>query len=301
MAYIQILMVGVIATYARSEFDTVSLLQAEVETQVREKSGHSGVLQDDMTRDYKMTDSFKCEEDASHVAPADLTAPARTESDAAKATQTSLSAAGVTSDDPVGAGVLRSVLQLMIFFVIVDGMRRGHAQRQNRIEKEHAASSPHAQGEALAEATWLELVTAAAVGDEQNFEKALHAQPSLTRTDAWDCTPLHFAAKGGSAAIATRLLEGGAAFDALDANEETPLHFAARAGHAPICEKLLDAGANSDALNAQGMTPLVLAGLANQEPACRLLADRGASAGGMADEQLPPLVVSQLVRKVFAA
>lgn len=293
---------GIFATLVRSNEidDSVALLQASVEAQVHEKSDrHLADAQVDMARDYKQADSLKCEEAALPVEPADASTPAIPGIVIAETAKTSSGAAIAASDDPPGAGALRALLQFMVVLLILDGVRRMQVQKQTPA-KEDTSASAQAQ-EAAAEAAWMELVTAATVGDAESFEKALHAEPSLTRTDAWGCTPLHFAATGGSEAIATGLLARGAEVDALDANDETPLHFAARAGHAPICEKLLCAGANSDAVNAQGTTPLVLAGLSNQESVCRLLADRGASAGGLADEELPPLVVSQLVRKVLSA
>lgn len=204
------------------------------------------------------------------------------------------------SSDPPGSGALKAMLQLMIIALVFDGMRRWHLQKQGARKHEDSIKSLAQSEEAAVEAAWIDMVNAAASGDMNSFEMALNHKPRLMQADTWGCTPLHFAAVGGSVAIGTELLKRGVDVDALDASEETPLHFAARAGHAPICELLLGSGANIDAVNVEGMTPLVLAGHENADAACRLLADRGAGVAGMADEKLPVLVVRLVVEKVLA-
>merc|ERR1719240_989406 len=110
---------------------------------------------------------------------------------------------------------------------------------------------------------------AAKDGNADRFNAALQSKPRLAQADAWGCTPLHFAAAGGSVCIVSTLLKAGVEIDALDGNNETPLHFAGRAGHANICELLSEAGAKAGGVH------------------------------GMADKDMQPLVVSQLVQKVF--
>jgi len=202
--------------------------------------------------------------------------------------------------DPAGASALRALLGVAIIAIVFDSMRRWRLQKKEATKANDDGSRPAKAAKSDSESTWLEMVNAASYADEAKFAKALQRGASVSRTDTWGCSALHFAAAGGSTAIATELINRGAEVDALDASEETPLHFAARAGHAPVCEVLLDAGAKIDAVNVQDLTPFVVAGRASQESSCSLLADRGAGVAGMSDEHLPPLVVSQLVRKVFA-
>jgi hypothetical protein len=198
-------------------------------------------------------------------------------------------------EDPPGANILKIVLEIGIVFLFVDGVRRWRLQQQ---EASKDKQSNFAEEDAAADRAWEALVKAAAAGDAPKSKKALQQGASVKREDAWGCTPLHFAANGGSTEVTNDLLHRGAEVDALDACDETALHLAARAGHAGVCEVLVNKGANINAINAQDMTPLVVAGHAKQVTTCRFLADHGASAGGMADEDLPMLVVSQLVRKV---
>lgn len=50
--------------------------------------------------------------------------------------------------------------------------------------------------------------------------------------------------------------------------DETPLHFAARAGSAEMCALFLQHGADKNAPNADDATPLILAARAGSEAAC---------------------------------
>lgn len=251
-------------------------------------------LEEDHVDEYRLTDSLNC-------ASQKIDATLPTSSVKPVLLEETPSVAVSTSTDPPGSGALKAVLYLMIIILILDGMRRWRLQKQCTQKPEDAENNLAKIAEAAAEAAWIDMVNAAASGDMNSFEMALNHKPKLMKADTWGCTPLHFAAVGGSMAISTELLNRGVDVDALDANEETPLHFAARAGHSPICDLLLGSGAKIDAVNVQGMTPLVLAGRANAESACRLLSDRGAGVSGMADEDLPPLVVSLVVQKVFAS
>lgn len=273
--------------HADPDADTVTLLQGLVQEKSR-----STELDENHASEYNLADSPACtkREAAAQATPVlpqgRLSLPEHS---------TAALSADSETGDSCGAGILRGLLQLALIVFVCDALRR----RQNNKQKDIGSSSKDAIPGP--DAGWVAMVEAASQGDEAKFEKALEMAPSVVRTDTWGCTPLHFAAVGGSAAIAKELLKMDAAVDAVDASDETPLHFAARSGHVPICETLLGAGANIDALNVEGFTPLVIAGQANQERTCRLLADRGAGVAGLAEDQLPPLVVSQTVRKIFAA
>jgi hypothetical protein len=203
-------------------------------------------------------------------------------------------------EEPYGAATLKISLEVMVVMLFVDGLRRWLVQQQEKEGREKAKAAV-AETETEVDRAWQELVLAATAGDELRVEKALTDELPVQRTDMWGCAPLHFAAVGGSAKVASELLKRGAEVDALDACDESALHFAARAGHPGICEVLLNSGANVNLVNDQEMTPLVVAGHAKQEATCRFLADNGGHAGGMADQDLPPLVICQVMRKVLEA
>jgi len=283
----------VVAAFGQSEFDATTLLQA----QVQQKSAEAlDGLKEEHASEYKLAETMACTTEKVDNRPP---MPASFVETASVPKASLVVVASTASDiDPPGAGVLRAVMQLMILFLVVDGIRRWNLQKQDALKLNTKKSAP--TNEANATAAWVDMVNSASNGDMKGFEKALIAKGQVTRADAWGCTPLHFAAVGGSLAIATELLKHAVDVDALDASEETPLHLAARAGNAPICKLLLAAGAKMDAVNVQGMTPFVVAGHANAEPACRLLADHGAGVAGLADDELPQMVVSQIVRKMFA-
>jgi hypothetical protein len=290
-----------------SESDSVALLQATVQQQISKTSTDS----DNDVDQYELTGSSKCTMEKQHASAACR----RCAQDAISSTLSSSSAEpdvvlgdapcveSSTSHDVAGAGALKMVLQLMIILLIADGMRRWKSQKKQRAP---ITEGPRGQTlldhlEVVSGSAWVDMVNAAACADVNHFEMALKHKPRMTQVDAWGCTPLHFAAVGGSRIIATQVLQQKADVDARDASDETPLHFAARSNHESICEMLLDAGAEIDAVNVQGMTPLVVAGHANAKESCRLLLDRGAGCAGLADEDLPPVLVSQLVQRVFAA
>jgi hypothetical protein len=203
-------------------------------------------------------------------------------------------------EEPYGAASLKAALEVMVVILFIDGLRRWRLQQQEK-EGWEKAKAVVVETDSEVDRAWQELVLAASAGDELGAEKALTDKVPVQRTDTFGCAPLHFAAVGGSAKVASDLLKRGAEVDALDACDESALHFAARAGHPGICEVLLNSGASVNLVNDQEMTPLVVAGHAKQEAACRFLADNGGHAGGMADEDLPPLVICQVMRKVLEA
>ena len=72
-------------------------------------------------------------------------------------------------------------------------------------------------------------------------------------------SPLHYAAAGGAADIASILLERGAALDARAPADLTPLMMAAREGQESTVAVLLAAGANATLTNSEGLTAAQLA------------------------------------------
>jgi len=293
---ISLIITSVVAVFANNLqafdlHDEVSLLQAAVETKSR--SAKIAAPDDTSADDYSYAADVKCTSDEG-VAPS-LTTP----------TQLAPADTEATPADPPGAGSLRLVLQTMIVLIVLDGIRRTLQLRQEKASKPRTTRSSKPQqtpqDEAALESAWVDVVNAARTADEESFNKALTKQVPLMHVDAWGCTALHFAAVGGSTAIATELLKRGLQVDALDAGDETALHLAARAGHASMCELFIGAGANIDTVSKEGLTPLAAAGFANQDETCRLLTKSGAGVGGLSDAELPTVIVKLVVEQVMAA
>ena len=90
-------------------------------------------------------------------------------------------------------------------------------------------------------------------------------------------SPLHVAARTGTAAVVTALLEAGSDHRAVSTSGATPLHLAAQAGNAQAVAALLNHGADLNALESTwGQTPLMFASAANRVAAVRVLMERGA-------------------------
>lgn len=77
-----------------------------------------------------------------------------------------------------------------------------------------------------------------------------------TARDAFDRTPLHWAATQGYAVAAEVLLEFGADPNTRDKFGRTPLYLAAQRGRAEIVRILLEHGADPNAGDKSGLTPL---------------------------------------------
>jgi ankyrin repeat protein len=88
---------------------------------------------------------------------------------------------------------------------------------------------------------------------------------------------LHGAAEGGSAEVATILLDYGVDVNATDDAGSTPLHEAAFNGHLAVAEILLNRGAKLDARDSTGNTPLCWAAAEGHKDLVRLLLAHGAN------------------------
>ena len=72
-------------------------------------------------------------------------------------------------------------------------------------------------------------------------------------------TPLHGAAGRGNEKISKRLIEYGAAVNAVNDYADTPMHNAAMYGHENVCKILIQYGADKNAINKGGQTPMNVA------------------------------------------
>jgi hypothetical protein len=189
---------------------------------------------------------------------------------------------------------LGTILEVMACALLVDILRRCMWKAKDENGGDEKALAPTESSPTR------RLLAAALAGDDQAFEANYAcSKAELLEVDVWGCTALHYAAKGGSVHIISRMIDLGAKVDVIDAWDETPLHLAARAGCTQACARLLKAGANVNPLNAEDQTPLIVAGLAGHEATCSLLLERGASAGGLSDVDLPALVSRLLLVKVL--
>ena len=104
----------------------------------------------------------------------------------------------------------------------------------------------------------------------------LHGADIGARAATHGYTPLHTAAKFGTAETVVALLTGGAAVSARARHGVTPLHLAAANGRAGTIRALLASGANVDAQDDDGMTPLHLAAMWGSAETVASLLDGGA-------------------------
>lgn len=200
----------------------------------------------------------------------------------------------VQTKDTDSRFTLSSVLQVMALLLILDVLRRSPWKSQNGSEFEESSEADSKSP--LRSDTAPSLLTVVLAADVAAFEAQIDSWGSqLTQIDSWGCTPLHYAAKGGSARIIKGLVDLGARVNALDAWDETPLHLAARAGHVAACDALIAADALIDSTNAEDCPPLVVAGRAEHEAVCRLLIEHGAGLAGLANEMVPEMVATLLV------
>lgn len=270
--------------------DGVSLLQAEVAVQAREK----GAAKQRKRR--AVTTSLPEEGDGSGSPSSACEAafePASELSSAGASTSASIVLPSVLLDTSAQGMKTASAIQemdtawmtlaakLVFWFVALEVVRRV----RERFHKRGEASEDEAP---VPEDAWQALSARALAGDVEGSRALIGSgQIDLQRADAWGCSLLHAAAKGGATQVVDLLLQQRAGVGERDAWDETPLHLAARAGHAQVCDLLLEHGAEVDAENAQEWTPLFVAADANHEVTCRRLLGRGAGYGGLEVGRLP--------------
>jgi len=119
-----------------------------------------------------------------------------------------------------------------------------------------------------------------ATSQTEEFERIrtlIRNSPDLINAPgAYGVTLLESAAAQGKIAIATMLIENGAAIEGVKSGGLTPLHFAAGNGHKAMVDLLLSKGAKAGAETSDGLTPLHLAVAKGYETVAKTLIDAGA-------------------------
>jgi ankyrin repeat protein len=138
----------------------------------------------------------------------------------------------------------------------------------------------------------IDIFVAAALGRMAELENALNAGAPAVNAVAYDgWTPLHLAAFFGHRDAAARLLEAGAALQAVSRNSlrNTALHAAVAGGHEALAVLLMERGADVTAQDAGGHTPLHIAAEAGSVGLARALLERGADPHAVDAEEQTPL------------
>jgi ankyrin repeat protein len=137
----------------------------------------------------------------------------------------------------------------------------------------------------------LDVFAAAALGRDDQLERAL-TDPAAVGAFAYDgWTALHLAAFFGQLGAATRLLDSGASLAAVSRNPlaNTPLHAAVAGGHSEVSLFLIGRGADVHAADSGKHTPLHIAAEAGYLPVVEALLARGADAHVVDVEDKTPL------------
>jgi len=214
-----------------------------------------------------------------------------------------------TSDVADPALYFRICLDILVFLIVLDGVRRycGTSNKTAQPELQVPTGVSYSQIAKDAAAASTSLNEAIRVGDVAQCAAILKdADPYLTRRilsepDLWGCNALHLAAASGSAEIVSMLVERGGSgvrVNAVDAWDQTPLHFAARAGSVEVCKILIALGALVDAVDALEYTALHVAAKLQHEATCEFLLDQGAGVR-CTDANIPPMLSTLLVKRIF--
>ncbi len=163
---------------------------------------------------------------------------------------------------------------------LMAALYRGHRETAEEIaDAQIAAGDP------------LDVFAAAALGRDDQLERAL-TDPAAVSAFAYDgWTALHLAAFFGRLGATTRLLESGASLAAVSRNPlaNTPLHAAVAGGHSEVALFLIARGADVNATDSGKHTPLHIAAEAGYLPVVEALLARGADAHVVDAEDKTPL------------
>lgn len=118
--------------------------------------------------------------------------------------------------------------------------------------------------------------------------RLLKAGASLNaRTEGFQWTPAHIAAKRNELEIAEALLEAGANVDEKDCAGRTMLTFAAEKGHSQMVQMLIRHGARVDVLDELDSRPLIEAAFHGYAEVMEILIDNGANVNRKDDHTSP--------------
>jgi uncharacterized protein len=138
----------------------------------------------------------------------------------------------------------------------------------------------------------LDIFAAAAIGRADILEARMAERPEAVNEYAFDgWTPLHLAAFFGHPSVAARLIDAGAAVNAVSRNSlrNQPLHAAIAGGYVDAALLLLERGADVRTADAGGHTPLHIAAEAGYAPVVTALLARGADPLAVDAEDKTPL------------
>jgi uncharacterized protein len=145
-----------------------------------------------------------------------------------------------------------------------------------------------------------ELHQAAIRGDAKRVAKLLDGGAAVDAVNRRGQTALHLACGQSrsrvkaQARVVALLLERSASVDLADEVGSTPLHAAAARGNAPLVKLLLDHGAKAEVSDSNGMTPLMWASAgAYGGEMVRMLLDRGARSDAVNKRGQTPLFLAQ--------
>ena len=124
-----------------------------------------------------------------------------------------------------------------------------------------------------------DVCSAAGLGDAARLKALLADDPGIAAAEQpYAMTPLHWAARAGSAECADLLLDAGANVNAQTKVHRAPLHLAAEANKEAVTRLLVRRGANVDIQDRKGRTPLHRATYEGCVAAAEALLEMGANA-----------------------
>lgn len=122
------------------------------------------------------------------------------------------------------------------------------------------------------------LFVATALGDAHEVGQMLRQGANPNEQDAYEMTPLHWAASLGEPQIATLLVSHGAQVDARDRNGAQPLRYAAELGEVKMVKSLISYGSSvNDMDKVKGATPLHWSALNGHLETAAILVKAGAN------------------------
>ncbi len=113
-------------------------------------------------------------------------------------------------------------------------------------------------------------------GNKKDIEKIIQNGTSLSQSDLYGFTPLHYAAMSGHLGSIEQILRHPIDLEQKDFNGKTALHHASFHHHASIVLALLNHGARVNSIDHDGITPLHECAITNDLRTCSILIQHGA-------------------------